>query len=698
MKKYLFTLAALCAFGFASAGEMPQSQPCPDLAFTLNNEAVTEVTMAPGESLEVTLTIMEMYMPMYSGCQLQWRMYDVDHNNINYTETNKVAPGKVYGSRVKTWYEGVEYGTSTVTPGVGTATATPYDNVYRIMITNSVDNMSFFREDLDGNPTGPQNFGHFTLVASENWNEEFATFELDTDYSLWNQCPDFDPNDFEQAKYTWNGSNYSMILKVKNANFQQQDEVADPVITFSGEETTTMTVTVTCETEGATLVVNGEEINANTYTYTVDRADVYTSGTVTCVATASKGTATSNEVEASKDWVVADPQTVAAPEINYTMDDDNVYVTVSWPTSTGNQVYTGQYTYPRPAYGEADQSYDVEAYVEADLPYYAESTHATATIPVPAKAPVWQNVADPVITYQTTATQVIVTVTWPETTGDKVYTGEYVYDRPAYGQPDESYDVTAYTTENYPYRASGVAEATIPVPAQDPVWQDVAAPVINYTMDATTVTVTITWPETTGDHVYTGEYTYNRPEYGQPDESYDVTAYTTENYPYRASAVAEKTIPVPAKAQVLPDVVGAPTFQGYTIDGVFGYGTYILPSTEGSSIKYRVLVWNDVTNDWDELVDWTDYTGAEGEIYYTNNGGKYRVEAYAYIGEVESTVVSYEFVVQEITGINEMMGGKTVANVRYFNMAGQEMTEANGVTIVVTTYTDGTTNAVKVMK
>ena len=45
-----------------------------------------------------------------------------------------------------------------------------------------------------------------------------------------------------------------------------------------------------------------------------------------------------------------------------------------------------------------------------------------------------------------------------------------------------------------------------------------------------------------------------------------------------------------------------------------------------------------------------------------------------------------------------MNGGKAIANVRYFNMAGQEMQEANGMTIVVTTYTDGTTSAVKVMK
>ena len=41
---------------------------------------------------------------------------------------------------------------------------------------------------------------------------------------------------------------------------------------------------------------------------------------------------------------------------------------------------------------------------------------------------------------------------------------------------------------------------------------------------------------------------------------------------------------------------------------------------------------------------------------------------------------------------------KTVASVRYFNTAGQEMAQPNGLTIQVTTYTDGTTSAVKVVK
>ena len=54
--------------------------------------------------------------------------------------------------------------------------------------------------------------------------------------------------------------------------------------------------------------------------------------------------------------------------------------------------------------------------------------------------------------------------------------------------------------------------------------------------------------------------------------------------------------------------------------------------------------------------------------------------------------------VSPFTGIEEMNADKAVAGVRYFNMAGQEMQQANGLTIVVTTYTDGTTSSKKVMK
>ncbi len=64
------------------------------------------------------------------------------------------------------------------------------------------------------------------------------------------------------------------------------------------------------------------------------------------------------------------------------------------------------------------------------------------------------------------------------------------------------------------------------------------------------------------------------------------------------------------------------------------------------------------------------------------------------ISDEASETISFE----AWDGVDELVNGKAVAGVRYFNMAGQEMQQANGVTIVVTTYTDGTTSAVKVMK
>ena len=51
-----------------------------------------------------------------------------------------------------------------------------------------------------------------------------------------------------------------------------------------------------------------------------------------------------------------------------------------------------------------------------------------------------------------------------------------------------------------------------------------------------------------------------------------------------------------------------------------------------------------------------------------------------------------------VVEVDELAVNKAVASVRYYNMAGQEMQEANGMTIKVSTYIDGTTNAVKVIK
>ena len=136
------------------------------------------------------------------------------------------------------------------------------------------------------------------------------------------------------------------------------------------------------------------------------------------------------------------------------------------------------------------------------------------------------------------------------------------------------------------------------------------------------------------------------------------------------------------------ELTAAPTFNGYTEDGIHAYFVEIIP-TEPSTIYYRIIYPDGTESEWAEYEDILSFTGE----------GLYRVEAYAVAdGKLPSYQIAYECYVSPIVGIDEVNAGKTVAGVRYFNMAGQEMQEANGMTIVVTTYTDGTTSAVKVVK
>ena len=51
-----------------------------------------------------------------------------------------------------------------------------------------------------------------------------------------------------------------------------------------------------------------------------------------------------------------------------------------------------------------------------------------------------------------------------------------------------------------------------------------------------------------------------------------------------------------------------------------------------------------------------------------------------------------------VSGVDELNAGKQIANVRYYNLAGQETKQPSGLTIQVTTFTDGTRTANKVIK
>ena len=88
------------------------------------------------------------------------------------------------------------------------------------------------------------------------------------------------------------------------------------------------------------------------------------------------------------------------------------------------------------------------------------------------------------------------------------------------------------------------------------------------------------------------------------------------------------------------------------------------------------------------------------EICEDKDGKEYVTIYQYYPGGRIAVYMLYKGDRPNLGGIEELINdnNKVVASQRYYNIMGQEMSEANGITIIVTTYTDGTSSAVKVIK
>ena len=71
---------------------------------------------------------------------------------------------------------------------------------------------------------------------------------------------------------------------------------------------------------------------------------------------------------------------------------------------------------------------------------------------------------------------------------------------------------------------------------------------------------------------------------------------------------------------------------------------------------------------------------------------------YTVDGVRNSSDIVYLEVYPNPSAVSEIAGDKEVSGVRYFNMAGQEIPQPQGMTIQLTTFSDGTTTATKVIK
>ena len=229
---------------------------------------------------------------------------------------------------------------------------------------------------------------------------------------------------------------------------------------------------------------------------------------------------------------------------------------------------------------------------------------------------------------------------------------------------------------------------------------------------------------------YATTYCYLYDEYYGYDGWYDVGATSYGNL--SVQAIVEGEAPEPPVIE--PAVPANPVIDGWYDCGYEGGYTRIdftLPTVDVDGnplvtdyISYSIFMDDDqlytfladeypnLDEDMSEIgynfTDSYDFRNYRIYFYHTNAEGyeplftwRIGIQVYYTVDGVrnESDIVYYEVFPQpEPTAVNELDGNKQVAGVRYYNVAGQEVAQPNGMTIQVTTYTDGTTNAVKVIK
>ena len=194
-----------------------------------------------------------------------------------------------------------------------------------------------------------------------------------------------------------------------------------------------------------------------------------------------------------------------------------------------------------------------------------------------------------------------------------------------------------------------------------------------------------------------------------------------------ASDIVYWYLPVPPETAATPADPVAINWHDSGDEGGYSYFEFELPDvdTEGNPLNMQYLSYS-IYTDNDEIFTFdaydyyydlaTDMTEIPYEIwsngydfyssrvyfYRTNEGDnplfEERIGIQVHYATGEGVFSSNIVYIDKHTAVEELNANKTVANVRYFNIAGQEMAQPEGITIQVTTYTDGTTSTAKVVK
>ncbi len=158
-------------------------------------------------------------------------------------------------------------------------------------------------------------------------------------------------------------------------------------------------------------------------------------------------------------------------------------------------------------------------------------------------------------------------------------------------------------------------------------------------------------------------------------------------FPHVESFLPKVTFTFEGAAPVATQAPGVETWTG--VDGDHTYYVQYTAPEDDCEMEYRYQ-FNDE--------DWTQWMPYDDVLAFTEDGN-YVVECRAQApGKEWSEPAEAKFAVTPRTALDEINGGKTVATVRYFNVAGQQLQQPQGLTIQVTTYSDGTITTAKVLK
>ena len=536
--------------------------------------------------------------------------------------------------------------------------------------------------------------------------------------------------DYEFCYWLVNGQFYSdnpeltitvvedMTIEAVFKETESLDITLPPVLSYDKE-----TLTLTAQGEGEIHVyVDGNEVQVP---YTFEQTEQEVTYVVTATAQeAGKEISETAELIVTVPAKEVVPEVTAAPEINY--DPETFTVTVEGNGEIhvyvdGNEVQV-PYTFEQT---EEEVTYVVTATAQEAGKEISETAELIVT--VPAKEVVPEVTATPEIVVTETDDAIIINVVGE---GEiHVYVdGNEVQVPCTIEKGEEPRDIVITATAQADDKEiSETATREVTIPAKEVVPEVTATPVINYDPETFTVTV-----EGNGEiHVYVDgnevqvPYTFEQTE---EEVTYVVTA-TAQEAGKEISETATREITVPAK-EVEPEDPHATGYWLVTIDkdGNEVWEPMAIGDDEDGHQTSIALTYKDYgTFDWQEgdneearpnvpfyvVIDGVAYgpdADATVPVYgdanqnpLFDNENMWGVPlGYKYVIGVVKDVIDGNYYLQisrgGFVGLDELNAGKTVANVRYFNMAGQEMQQADGICIIVTIFTDGSTNAVKVMK